>query len=361
MLSFDRQRHALLVGKTGSGKSTLLRELCEEELRAGQGLLVVDPHGDLARDIASAVPKRRKNDLVLFNATEPDTCPGLNPLRTVPPVRRAVVVSGLLSTMRKIWPDFWGPRLEHVFRHALLALMEVRGATLQDASRMLIDEAHRAWVVKHISDEHVRRFWTVEFPGYGKKLAAEATAPVLNKLGAILASPVVRSIVTRRRPLLDPARALARSRIVIASLPKGQIGEDAALLLGGMILGAFQEATMARAAVALNDRTPFHIVVDEIGSFVTGPFIEMMAEARKYGVGLAVATQSLAAMDEHVRAGLLGNAGTLIAFQVGGEDAELLQCEFADEYGPPTLTRLGIGEMVVRKGSSRPVHMSAQR
>lgn len=350
--------HALLVGRTGTGKSTLLRRLCDEDLRAGRGLLVVDPHGDLAADVVDAVPRRRRNDLVLFDATNPDECPGLNPLRAVAAERRAVVASGVIATMRKLWPEFWGPRLEHVLRHALLALTEVRGATLDDARRMLVDDAHRVWIVKQITDENVRWFWTTEFAGYGRQLTAEATAPVLNKLGAILASPTVRAIVTKQRRVLDARRALARGMVVIASLPKGQIGEDASLLLGGLLLGAFQEATMARAAIPMPERRPFQIVVDEVSSFATRPFVEMMAETRKFGVGLALATQSLAAMDEAVRAALLGNAGTLVAFQVGGEDAEILERELVD-YGPRTLTRMGIGEMVVRTGAGAPSHVLA--
>jgi hypothetical protein len=264
------------------------------------------------------------------------------------------VVSGLLATMRKLWPDFWGPRLEHVLRHTLLALMEVRGATLDDAQRMLVEEPHRAWVLRQVKDPHVLRFWVREFPGYGTKLAAEALSPVLNKLGALLASPVIREIATKRRPVLDAGKAMSRGWIVLASLPKGQIGEDAALLLGGLLLGAFQQATMARAAIAREERRPFAIIVDEVSSFVTRPFVEMVAEARKYGVGLVLAAQSLAAMDEQFRAALLGNVDTLVGFRVGAEDAEILQKEFVDRFGPATLMRLDVGEMVVRTGSALP-------
>lgn len=241
--------HSLLVGKTGTGKSTHLGALAQADLRAGRGIALVDPHGDLADRVLLGVPSHRKNDLIPIDATKADTCPGLNPFRAVSPDRRALVASTLLATMRKLWPDFWGPRLEHVARHVFLALMEVRGATLLDAQRMLVDESHRRWVLRHVTDALVRQFWSLEFSGYDRRFAAEVTAPILNKLGALLASPVVRSIVTTRRRQLDVRVIMDRSRVLVAKLAKGQIGEDAALLLGGLVLGALQHATMSRADV----------------------------------------------------------------------------------------------------------------
>lgn len=347
--------HTLVTGKTGTGKSTHLGTLVQADLRAGRGLALVDPHGDLADSVLLGVPSHRKNDLTPIDATKADTCPGLNPFRAVSPDRRALVASTLLATMRKLWPDFWGPRLEHVARHVFLALMEVRGATLLDAQRMLVDETHRHWVLRHVTDDLVRQFWSLEFGGYDKRFAAEVTAPILNKLGALLASPVVRSIVTTRRRQLDVRAIMDRGRVLVAKLDKGQIGEDAALLLGGLVLGALQHATMSRADVAPGERRPFIVYVDEIGSFATRPFLEMMAEARKYGVSLVLATQSLAALDEEVRAALLGNAGCLISFRVGADDAAILQKELIGRFGPPTLMTLDVGEHVARRGASQAV------
>ena len=200
----------LLIGRTGMGKSTLLHALCRNVIHDGQGLLLVDPHGDLAAELKNDIPRHRKNDLVWFDASRPRDCRGLNLLCNVTPSRRALVVSNLLAIMRKIWPESWGPRTEHILRHALLALTEVRGATLVDAQTMLVDDNHRRWVLKQAKDENVRAFWTKEFPGYGKQFGSEVTAPILNKLGAILASPAVREIVTRHRPTLDARRTMDR-------------------------------------------------------------------------------------------------------------------------------------------------------
>lgn len=346
--------HMLLIGRTGMGKSTLLHALCRDVIREGHGLLLVDPHGDLAAGLKNDIPRHRKNDLGWFDASRPRDCRGLNLLCNVTPSRRALVVSNLLAIMRKIWPESWGPRTEHILRHALLALTEVRGATLVDAQTMLVDDNHRRWVLKQAKDECVRAFWTKEFPGYGKQFGSEVTAPILNKLGAILASPAVREIVTRHRPTLDARRTMDRRGLVLASLSKGQIGEDAALLLGGLLIGAFQNAAMSRADVSHEQRLPFTIAVDEIGSFVTGPFLELLAEARKYGVSLVMATQSLSAMDNHVRRLMLTNIGTLVAFRSGADDVELLLKEFAGKFRPEILMALDVGECVVKRDAQRP-------
>jgi energy-coupling factor transporter ATP-binding protein EcfA2 len=350
-----RLRHALVVGKTGSGKSTLLRALALKDMREGRGLLLVDPHGDLAEEVVKLVPKKRRNDLVHFDATTPSRCPGLNPLHLGPQDDRALVVSNVLSLMRHIWPEFWGPRTEHILRNTFLALMDVRGATLSDARDLLVDEKRRRVVLRQVKDEIVREFWGLEFPGYGKQFAAEVTAPVLNKLGALLASGAVRQIVTKRRPRLDMRKLMDRGAIVVASLPKGRIGEDAAHLLGGLILCATSQAALARAEQPTAERRPFFVLVDETGSFATAPLLGLVAEGRKFGVGLALATQSLAAMDPEVRAALLGNAGTLVSFRVGADDADIMSREFVREVAPEHLMRLSTGEMVVREGEGRPV------
>ena len=356
--SLSNPSHTLVVGKTGMGKSTLLNRLALDVAESGGGLLLVDPHGDLAEKVAAGIPRRRRNDLLPFYANVPVTCPGLNPLRAVAIGDRALVVSNLLATMRKLWPEFWGPRTEHVLRHVLLALTEIRGATLADAQLMLVDDRHRRWVVRQVKDEGVLTFWMKEFPGYGQRLEADVTAPILNKLGALLASPVVRDLVTKHRPILDARKVMARNGVVVASLPKGRVGEDASLLLGGLILGAFQHATMARAEMPPEARRAFTIVVDEVGSFASQPFVEMIAEARKYGVGLVLATQSVSAMEDPVRRAILGNVGTIVTFRVGADDAELLSREFAGEFGAGNLMRLEVGEMVVRSGAGKPVQVS---
>jgi hypothetical protein len=214
-------KHAVIVGKTGMGKSTMLRAAVLASANDGTGLLVLDPHGDLADVIVSNLPRRRRNDLLVLDPRDAQASPGLNPLRNVAAGTRAVVVSGILATMRKLWPDNWGPRTEHLLRYALLALCEVRGATLADARDMLASDKHRGWVLKQVRDKDVLKFWVREFTGYDRKLQADAVAPPLNKLGAFLASPAIRAMLTKPRPVLDAERCMMRSRIVVARLSKG--------------------------------------------------------------------------------------------------------------------------------------------
>jgi len=336
------------------GKSTLLRALCRSVIHAKSGILLIDPHGDLAESLRADIPRRRKNDLIWFDASRPSDCRGINPFRGVTAERRAIVVSNLLAVLRKLFVESWGPRTEHLARHAFLAASEVRGATLVDAQRMLVDAQHRSWILKQTKDELVRLFWSREFAGYGKDFGSQVVAPLLNKLGAVLASPAIREIVTRHRPVLDARRAMDRQCVILASLSKGRIGEDAALLLGGLLIGAFQNAAMSRADIPREKRLPFMIAVDEIGSFVTGPFLELLAEARKYGISLVMATQSLAAMDDKVRRSMLTNIGTLVAFRSGADDVELLLKEFAGLFRPEILMALDVGECVVKEGAARP-------
>lgn len=349
----DLARHALVLGKTGMGKSRLLATLCIDAAARGRGFLLVDPHGDLAHEVREALPRSRRNDIVPLFADESETCPGLNPLRCTSPQDRFLAVSNVLGVVRKLWPEFWGPRTEHVLRHTLLAVCEVRSAALEDARLMLVDDARRQWVLKQSSDPAVGFFWGKEFPTYDKRLWAEITAPILNKLGSLLSTPIVRTLLSRRRPLLDAGRCMDRGRIVIASLPKGRIGSDGALFLGALILGEFGRAAFARSRVAPHERRPFMILADEAASFASGPFLEFVAEARKYGVSLVLATQSLAAIDAEVRAVLTGNVGTLAAFRLGADDAEIVSREFVHEYAAPHLMRLAIGDAVIRAGSRR--------
>lgn len=353
-------RHVLIVGKTGMGKSTLLSSLARAEALSGHGFLLVDPHGDLAHDVLHSLPRRRRNDVTRFDACDPASCPGINPLRSIAPHARSLVVSNVLATMRKLWPDFWGPRTEHVLRHTLLALTEVRDATLDDARAMLVDDVRRAWVLKQVRDPRVLAFWTREFCGYGKQLTAEVTAPILNKLGGLLATDAAWALLTKRRPVLDARRVMDRGRIVVVSLAKGRIGEDAALFLGGLLVGAFQHAALGRADLPVSERSQYAFFVDEAGSFATGPFLELVAEARKYGVGLVLALQSLSVLEPAIRGALLGNVGTLVAFRLGADDAEIASREFMGEYQAKHLMRLGIGDMVVRVGVDRPTFRGAE-
>ena len=355
---FDKlspESHVLVVGKTGVGKSVLIRGMLGRDLVTGRAAVVLDPHGDLATDVVLDVPKFRKNDLVLLDPTDP-MCRGVNPFRGVTPDARNLAVANVLAAIRKLFPDnAWGARTEHLLRHALLGAAELRGGTIGDAAKILTDDAHRHWMLRRVCDPQVIDFFTKEVPSWGKSFSSEAIAAPANKLGAILASPLVRSVLTKSRPRLDLTKLLARNGFLVASFAKGKIGEDAARFLGGLLLGMVQSAVFARVDMPREARKPVRIVVDELTSFPANVLLELLGEGRKFGAGLVLGTQSLSALTPDVRAGLLANVGVLVVFRVGGEDAQLLRAELGDELGVPTLTSLDQGSAVVRVGGKRPI------
>lgn len=336
----DRMRHMAFLGKTGQGKTTVIRHLAGADIHAGHGIALIDPHGDLFETMLTEVPRRRTNDIVLFDATDTVHPPALNPLWCPNPAQRPLVASGVLASFRKIFHEFWGPRLEYIFRHALLALMEQPDATLLSVVRLLADPSYRRAVANRVHDPVVRTFWQQEFASLPPKLQAEAIAPIQNKVGAFIASPHLRRIVGEPNCHLDLRRVMDSGQVLLVNLSKGRLGEDASALLGALLVSQLQIAAMSRADVPESDRRDFFVFVDEFQNFATESFATTMAEARKYRLSLTVANQYLAQLDEDTLHALFGNVGTLVSFQVGAKDAELLADQFGGDLAPADLMRL---------------------
>lgn len=326
LLPDDRLRHLWLLGKTGSGKSTLLATLIAQDLARGHGFALLDPHGDLVEQVLPLVPASRTNEVLLFAPMDVAHPISFNVFRqgrrSHPTV--ALLASQLVSVFRKYWADSWGPRLEHVLRNAILAVAPDPRATLLFLYRFLTDEALRAAVSERVTDPVVRQFWRVEFPLYGKALQAEALAPVLNKLGAFVANPTVRAIVGQERSRVDLIELMARRGIILANLATGQIGEDASHLLGGLLLSAIQLAAMERP----RGSPTFIIYADEFQHFVTDSVATVLAESRKFGLGIVLAHQYLAQLTLPLRDAVMGNVGSMVVFRLGATDATILEPEF---------------------------------
>ncbi|MBI5515250.1 MAG: type IV secretion system DNA-binding domain-containing protein [Deltaproteobacteria bacterium] len=348
VLPEDLLRHVHVLGKTGMGKSVLLEHLLVGLIRRGEGCAVIDPHGDLAERVLDLVPTKRLNDVVLLDGADTEHPVGWNPLDCRDPRARPLVASGVLGTFRKVFHDFWGPRLEHVFRNTLLALLEVEGTTLLGVVRMLVEDNYRARIADRVRDPLVRFFWTREFQAYSASFAAEVAAPVQNKVAAVLTSPVLRGVFGQRRSTVTAREIMDRRRIFVARIAKGEIGEDASAMLGAVLTTSFQLAAYARAATPPEARHRFTLVVDEFASFVSESFAELLSEARKYGLGLVLSNQYLAQLDPNLRAALLGNAGTLIAFRLGADDADEIGREFAPEVASEDLVRLDRHQIALR-------------
>ncbi len=335
-----RRAHMYVIGKTGTGKSTLLETMIRQDIAAGRGLAVFDPHGDLVERVLAAVPEKRKGDLVYFNVPDATRLLGFNPLESVPLEKRALVASGVLEVFKKIWAESWGPRLEHILRNALLALLDQPEATLADILRLMAEPAFRRIAASRVRNAQVRNFWLREYESYPARFRAEAIAPIQNKVGAFLADPVLNAIVTQPRSSFDLRHIMDDDRILLVNLAKGKIGEDVAALLGALLVSRIGLTGLSRADVPEASRKDYYVYLDEFQSFTTLSLANMMSELRKYRVNLILAHQYLAQMDEKVRDAILGNVGSIISFRLGLADAEIVGKEFWPEFSMEDLIRL---------------------
>ncbi len=336
----DRRAHLYLIGKTGTGKSTLVETLIRQDLKSGRGLALIDPHGDLAERVLRGVPENRKDDIIYFNVPDASKPMGFNPLERVPPEKRALAASGLLEAFKKIWADSWGPRLEHILRNALLALLDQPEATLADVSRLLYDKGFRRTVAAQVFNHQVRDFWLREYESYPAGFRAEAIAPIQNKVGAFLANPLLNRILTQTKSAFDLRRVMDEGKILLVNLAKGKIGEDVMALLGALLVARIGLAALTRADTAEENRRDFFVFLDEFHGFTTLSLANMLSELRKYRVGLILAHQYLSQLDLQVRDAVLGNVGTIISFRLGPGDAEILEREFYPDFTARDLVNL---------------------
>lgn len=340
ILPDDRRRHIAIVGKTGMGKSTLLQHLVSSDIAAGRGAGLIDCHGDLAEAVLAAVPSRRTNDIILFDAGDRGFPLAFNILACTDPAQRHLVASGVVSAFKKIYGTFWGPRMEHFLRNAILALLEVPGTSMLSILRFLSDHSFRDGVLCRVRDPIVRSVWEQEFAGMHPKLQAEVTAPIQNKIGHFASSPLLRNIIGQTRSTVDLRKVLDEGKVLLVNLSKGRIGDDASSLLGSFLITGLQLAGMSRADIAEEARRDFYLYVDEFQNFATDSFATILSEARKYRVSLTLSHQYLAQVEEQTLAAVFGNVGTLIAFQVGAQDAEILAEQLGGDLTPKDLLAL---------------------
>lgn len=344
----DLRHHMLILGKTGSGKSVLLEHLVLGLVRKGAGVGLLDPHGDLVASVLERLPRARTNDVCLIDATDTEAAVPLNPLGKREGIAPSLLVAQVLSVFRKAYAEAWGPRLEHVFRSALFALSEHRDVSLLAAVRMLTEESYRRRVVDRLQDPLTKHFWEREYPQYAPSFRAEMASPVLNKVATALASPVVRNMVGQLGRSFSAREAMDLRRIVLQNVAKGTLGEGPSAFLGSLLLTSFQLGAYARASQIPEQRVPFTLVVDELASFATPSFMELLAEARKFRLGLVLATQSLGNLEPNLQRALLGNVGTLVLFRMGPEDAALLEPFVVPELCAQDLADLAPHRIVVR-------------
>jgi Type IV secretion-system coupling protein DNA-binding domain len=324
----NRRAHIYIIGKTGTGKSTLIENMVASDIRDGNGVALIDPHGDLAEKILAIVPRERLNDVIYFNPADLDYPIAFNPLEQIHPDFHDLVASGLIAVFKKIWSDFWGPRLEHILRYSILTLLEYPGSTLLDIPRLLTDGDFRKTVLGKVTHPQVRAFWSSEYDKYSVWMRSSAIAPILNKIGQFLASIPLRNIVGQRKNTFKLRTVIDAKKILIVNLAKGKIGEDNCALMGAMLVTRMQLAAMSRADVPEDQRHSYYLYVDEMHNFITLSFADVLSEARKYGLSLTLAHQYIDQLDKEIREAVFGNVGTIITFRTGAKDARYLAREF---------------------------------
>lgn len=329
-----------VIGKTGVGKSTLLATLIRQDLEAGNGLALLDPHGSLIEHVLSEVPAMRRSDIIHFNVADAVDPLALNPLECVPSSQRPVTASALIEVFKKIWAESWGPRVEYILRNALIALLDQPQATLADIGRLLDDRDFRRNAAGRVANAHVRQFWLREYETYPARFRTEAIAPLQNKVGAFLANPILSRILSQPRSSFNVRDVMDGSKILLVNLAKGAIGEDSAMLLGSLLVNQFGIAALSRTDIPEEGRRDFYVYLDEFQNFTTLSLANMLSELRKYRVNLILAHQYLAQLDPKISDAIFGNVGTIVSFRVGARDAEVLEKEFRPEIGATDLVNL---------------------
>ncbi len=323
--------HQYIVGQTGTGKSTLLMNMMKQDLAAGRGFCLVDPHGDLAEAVRAGLDC----EIIYWDIADP-VCPyGYNPLTFVSTQYRPLVASGLIGMLKKQWADAWGARMEHLLRYSLLALLEQAHSNLQDIMPMFLDKDFRAQVLSRVTDPQVQYFWINEFPNMNYKSAADGVAPIANKLGAFLAHPLVRTAICNPQRPLRFRQIMDEGRILIVNLAKGRLGVDTSNILGGMVVSSIGQAAYSRQGLSSADRRPFFFYVDEFHSFTTSALADLLPELRKYHLGLILAHQHSTQLDTKLFEAILGNVGTLTVLRVGATDAAILAKQFGSDIPVP--------------------------
>jgi hypothetical protein len=328
----DRSRHIYILGQTGTGKSGSLGLLTLSDIYYNQGFAVIDPHGDYALEMLRFIPPSRVNDVVYFNPADTAYPIGFNPLEISDPSMKGHISSELVGVLKKLFGDSWGPRLEYILRYTLLALLDYPDSTMLDITRMLTDKKFRQEVITFIDDPVVKNFWVTEFASWNDKFASEAVAPVLNKVGAFTANPMVRNVVGQPKSTFNIRQIMDQGKILIVNLSIGLMGEDNSAILGAMMVTKIQLAAMGRADMPEAERKPFYLYVDEFQNFATESFAAILSQARKYALNLTVANQYISQMSPEVRDAVFGNVGTIVSFRVSPDDSPFLQKYFEPQF-----------------------------
>jgi len=340
----DRRQHMYVIGKTGTGKSALLHNLIVQDIANGEGLCVIDPHGELVESIIEKIPEERIDDVIYFNPADTEYPIGFNVLEIPDPKYKHLIASGLMGIFTKIWSNVWSARMEYILNNAILALLDTPNSTLMGINRILTDKDYRQKIIENIKDPVVKSFWINEYEEWSNQFRNEAIAPILNKVGQFLSTDIVRNVVCQTKSTINIFDIMNQGKILLINASKGRIGEDNSALLGAMFITKIQMAAMERVRIPEDERLDFYLYVDEFQNFVTESFAGILSEARKYRLNLILAHQYVGQLitdvSTKVRDAIFGNVGTMIVFRIGAQDAQFLEKEFAPEFSPEDMVNL---------------------
>ena len=334
----DRRQHLYILGKSGTGKSALISNMVIQDIWNGQGVCLVDPHGELVETVLRVIPEHRLNDVVYFNPSDTEFCIGFNPLELRDPKYKHLVASGLMGIFTKIWANVWSSRMEYIMNNTILALLDTPNSTLLGITRMLVDKDYRQVIINNLKDPMVKAFWVHEFEQWKEQFRNEAISPIQNKVGQFLSSSIIRNIVGQQESTIDIFNLMNEGKIFLVNVSKGRIGEDNSALLGAMIITKLQLAAMERVRIPEEERRDFYLYVDEFQNFATDSFASILSEARKYRLCLTLAHQYTAQIESKdggdLKDAVFGNVGSMLIFRIGADDAKILEKEFAPEFIP---------------------------
>ncbi len=344
----DRRYHTYLLGQTGTGKTSLMESMIVQDIANGDGVAVLDPHGDLVERLVRQIPEKRKADLIYFNVADP-ACPfGFNPLDPVPASRRSLASSELIEAFKKIWGKTWGPRMEHILRNCLLTLLDQPKASLADINKLFRDDSFRQQALTYVTNPEVRDFWLKEFGSWSFKFRSEIVQPIQNKVGAFLADPNLYRVLTKTQKTFDIRKVMDEGKILFVNVAKGKLGGDNSAVLGALLVSRVGLAALSRADQPEESRRDFYLYLDEFQNFTTLSTVNILSELRKYRLNLIIANQYLNQLEEEIQDAILGNVGNIVAFRVGMNDARVLEKVFYPKFGFSDLMNLSNYEAYFR-------------
>ncbi len=340
----DRRRHVYIIGKTGVGKSVLLQDMAVQDIKAGYGVCVMDPHGDLIDNIVKYIPPQRAEDVIYFDPSDVERPMGLNLLEAHTEDQKHFLTTAIINLMYKLYDPqrtgIIGPRFEHAVRNAMLTVMSEPGTTFVEIVRVLTDPKYVQELLPKVQDPIVRRYWTDQIAQTSDFHKSEVLDYIVSKFGRFVTNKTMRNIIGQSKSAFDFREVMDSGKILLINLSKGKLGEENSSFLGLVLIPKILIAAMSRQEIPEEKRRDFFLYVDEFQNFATPDFATILSEARKYHLNLTVANQFIGQMDEEVKNAIFGNVGSLISFRVGVTDASYLQREYQPVFGESDLINI---------------------